>query len=106
MAVLETASSCTKSAGASKARRRLLKCLKASKNGQFYLSKMPPAQWVRAQAAPIFIVPEWSAVTAFAPFMAGRVKVGSRTWISGTSRVGSGIASAATRASGVGAEPF
>ena len=58
MAVAETAGSCTKSpSGTSKARRRSSKCSKASKSSLFHLLKMPLAQWIRAQAAPIFILP-------------------------------------------------
>ena len=57
MAVAETASSCSKSPSrTSKARSRLSKCFKTSKNGQLYLSKVPLAQWIRAQAAPDLIV--------------------------------------------------
>ena len=52
MAVAETTSSCSKSPGTSKARRSPSNCSKTSKNGQFHLSNAPPAQWIRAQAAP------------------------------------------------------
>ena len=52
MAVAETASSCSKSpSGTSKARRRSSKCPKSAKSDGFTLSKAPPDQWIRAQAA-------------------------------------------------------
>ena len=59
MAVAETASSSSKSpSGTSKARRRSSNCSKTTrtpKNDQFHLSKVLPAQWIRAQAAPDLI---------------------------------------------------
>ena len=56
MAVLETASNCSKSpTGTSKARRRSSKCSKTTKAGQFALSKVALAQWIRAQAAPDYM---------------------------------------------------
>ena len=59
MAVAETASSCSKSpSGTSKASRRSSNCSKTTrtpKNDQFHLSKVLPAQWIRAQAAPNLI---------------------------------------------------
>ncbi len=52
MAVAETASSCTKTpSSTSKGRRRAAKCSKTSKSDGFTPSKVPPAQWIRAQAA-------------------------------------------------------
>ena len=57
MAVAETAGSCSKSpSGTTKARRRPSNCLKSAKSDGFTLSNVPPAQWIRAQAAPIFLV--------------------------------------------------
>ncbi len=57
MAVAETASSCTKSTSSTaKTRRKSSKCFKTSKDGQFHLSKVPLAQWIRARPAPKFIV--------------------------------------------------
>ena len=57
MAVLETASSSSKSPSAtSKARHRLSKCSKTAKSDGVTLSNVPPAQWIRVQAAPIFLV--------------------------------------------------
>jgi filamentous hemagglutinin len=52
MAVAETASSCSKNpSGTSKACRRAAKCSKSAKSDEFTLSKVPLAQWIRAQAA-------------------------------------------------------
>ena len=52
MAVAETASSSSKSpSGTSKAHRRPSNCPKSAKSDEFTLSKEPPAQWLRAQAA-------------------------------------------------------
>ena len=57
MAVLETASSNSKSpSGTSKARRRSSKCSKTTKAGQFTLSNVPTTQWIHVQAAPDLLV--------------------------------------------------
>ena len=57
MTVAETASSSSKSpSGTSKTRRRSSKCSKSVKSDEFNPSKVPPAQWIRAQAAPDLIV--------------------------------------------------
>ena len=71
MAVAETASSSNKSpSGTTKARRRLSKCFKTSKSGQFHLLNKPIAQWIHAQAAPDLIV-DFTVTTDFAAATGG-----------------------------------
>ena len=57
MAVLETASSNSKSpSGTSKVRRRSSKCSKTTEAGQFTLSNVSTTQWIHVQAAPDLLV--------------------------------------------------
>jgi len=57
MAVAETAGNCSKTpSGTSKASRRSSNCTKTAKSDGFTLSKVPLAQWIRAQAAPDLIL--------------------------------------------------